>query len=149
AVPIDKAALFGCAVLTGVGAVTNAAKVQPGQSVAVFGLGGVGLSAVMGAKLAGASTIIAVDPLPAKLDLARTLGATDTIDLSGANALETISTEVVKPITERIAEKVREALTGNTPATTIDMIIKSFTETADGKVDRMVVDKILDLTAGG
>src|SRR4051794_30703273 len=53
AMPIERAALFGCAVLTGIGAVTNAAKVVPGQSVAVFGLGGVGLSAVMGAKLAG------------------------------------------------------------------------------------------------
>jgi alcohol dehydrogenase len=75
AMPIDKAALFGCAVLTGIGAVTNAAKLTPGQSVAVFGLGGVGLSAVMGAKLAGAGVIVAVDPLPAKLELARKLGA--------------------------------------------------------------------------
>src|SRR5688572_19405557 len=74
-VPLEKAALFGCAVLTGIGAVQNAARVTPGQSVAVFGLGGVGLSAIMGAVLAGASTIIAVDPLPAKLELARSLGA--------------------------------------------------------------------------
>src|SRR5436309_399568 len=74
-VPLDKAALFGCAVLTGVGAVTSSAKAQPGQSLAVFGLGGVGLSALLGAKLADASPIIGVDPLPAKLDLARKLGA--------------------------------------------------------------------------
>ena len=79
-VPLEMAALFGCAVLTGVGAVTNTAKVAPGQSVAVFGLGGVGLSAVMGAKLAGASPIIAVDPLPAKFDLARRLGAHHTLN---------------------------------------------------------------------
>lgn len=75
AMPIAKAALFGCAVLTGIGAVTNAAKLAPGQSVAIFGLGGVGLSAVIGAKLAGAAVVIAVDPLPAKLELARRLGA--------------------------------------------------------------------------
>ena len=77
---IDKAALFGCAVMTGVGAVVNSAKVQPGQSVAVFGLGGVGLSAIMGAKLADAAMIIAIDPLPAKLDLARKIGARHVIN---------------------------------------------------------------------
>src|SRR6185436_16534785 len=60
-VPLHKAALFGCAVMTGVGAVVNTARVEPGASVAVFGLGGVGLSAVMGALAAGASTIVAVD----------------------------------------------------------------------------------------
>lgn len=79
-VPLAKAALFGCAILTGIGAVTNTAKVSPGQPVAVFGLGGVGLSAVMGAKLAGASPIIAVDTLPAKFELAKTLGATHTLN---------------------------------------------------------------------
>jgi alcohol dehydrogenase len=80
AVPLDKAALFGCAILTGIGAVTNTAKVSPGQPVAVFGLGGVGLSVVMGAKLAGAYPIIAVDTLPAKLSLAKQLGATLTVN---------------------------------------------------------------------
>ena len=80
AVPLDKAALFGCAILTGVGAVLNTARVAPGQSVAVFGLGGVGLSAVMGAKLAGANPIVAVDPVPQKLELACTLGAHHAID---------------------------------------------------------------------
>ncbi len=70
------AALFGCAVLTGVGAVVNAARPRVGESVAVFGLGGVGLSAVLGAVVAGAGTIVAVDVIPAKLALARELGAT-------------------------------------------------------------------------
>jgi alcohol dehydrogenase len=78
--PLQTAALFGCAVLTGVGAVTNTAKVAPGQSVAVFGLGGVGLSAVMGARLAGAYPIIVVDALPSKFALARKLGAHHAID---------------------------------------------------------------------
>jgi alcohol dehydrogenase len=89
-VALDKAALFGCAVLTGVGAVTNAARVTPGQAVAVFGLGGVGLSAVMGAKLAGAATVIAVDPLPAKLDLAQKLGAHRIINPSECDVAQVI-----------------------------------------------------------
>jgi alcohol dehydrogenase len=73
--PYEIAALFGCAVLTGVGAVVNSAQVQPGHSVAVFGLGGVGLAALLGAKLAGASTIVAIDVVEEKLALARSLGA--------------------------------------------------------------------------
>jgi len=76
--PPDIAALFGCAVLTGVGAVFNTAAVQPGQSVSIFGLGGVGLAALLGAKAAGAGTIIAVDILQEKLQTARELGATHT-----------------------------------------------------------------------
>lgn len=75
-VPLHVGALFGCAVLTGVGAVLNTASVRPGQSVAVFGLGGVGLAAVMGARVAGAHPIVAVDPVPAKRKLALELGAT-------------------------------------------------------------------------
>jgi Zn-dependent alcohol dehydrogenase len=75
-VPLPTAALFGCAVLTGAGAVLNTAPVRPGQSVAVFGLGGVGLASVMAASVAGAATIIAVDPVPGKRQLALELGAT-------------------------------------------------------------------------
>jgi alcohol dehydrogenase len=78
--PLEEAALFGCAVLTGVGAVVNTARVVPGQSVAVVGLGGVGLNAVLGARLAGARRIIALDLVDDKLALARELGATDTFD---------------------------------------------------------------------
>ncbi len=77
--PLSTAALFGCAVMTGVGAVVNTAKVEPGSSVAVFGLGGVGLSTIMGARAAGAETIFAVDLLPDKLELAATVGATHLI----------------------------------------------------------------------
>ena len=75
-VPETVAAMFGCAVLTGMGAVLNTAAVQAGQSVAVFGLGAVGLSAVMAASLAGASDIIAIDPNPGKHQLALDCGAT-------------------------------------------------------------------------
>jgi S-(hydroxymethyl)glutathione dehydrogenase/alcohol dehydrogenase len=81
-VPLDRAALVGCGVLTGVGAVVHAAKVKPGSTVVVIGCGGVGLSAVNGAVLAGAGRVIAVDMLKIKLELARKVGATDTIDAS-------------------------------------------------------------------
>ena len=74
------AAVFGCAALTGVGAALNAAQIKAGESVAVFGLGGVGLSALLGAKLAGCAELIAVDPVAAKRDLALELGATATLD---------------------------------------------------------------------
>lgn len=76
--PLEQAALFGCAVQTGVGAVVNTARVPPGASVAVVGLGGVGLNAVMAARLAGAGHIVALDLLDAKLALAGELGAGDT-----------------------------------------------------------------------
>jgi len=75
-VPLATAALFGCAVLTGAGAVLNTASVRPGQSVAIFGLGGVGLASVMASLVANAWPIMAVDPVPAKRELARQLGAT-------------------------------------------------------------------------
>jgi len=76
-IPLDRAALVGCAVTTGVGAVFNTAHVEPGSSVAVFGCGGVGLNAIQGAAIAGAERIIAIDTLQAKLDLAKKFGATD------------------------------------------------------------------------
>jgi Zn-dependent alcohol dehydrogenase len=83
--PFELGALFGCAVLTGVGAVVNAARITPDDQVAVFGLGGVGMSAVLGARLAGAKTIIGVDAVASKLELAEhiagvtTLAATDEV----------------------------------------------------------------------
>ena len=78
-IPLDCAALVGCGVTTGVGAVFNTAKVAPGSSVAVFGCGGVGLSVIQGALIAGARRIIAIDTLAPKLEMARKFGATDTI----------------------------------------------------------------------
>jgi Zn-dependent alcohol dehydrogenase len=77
--PLDRAALISCAVLTGVGAVRNTARVRPGSRVAVFGCGGIGLNAVQGARLAGAARIAAVDVTEEKLDLARRFGATDVV----------------------------------------------------------------------
>jgi alcohol dehydrogenase len=84
--PMEIAALFGCAVLTGVGAVVNTAGLQPGQSALVAGLGGVGLAAVLGAAAAGAARIFAADLNQEKLDLAKTLGATDTINAADPDA---------------------------------------------------------------
>jgi S-(hydroxymethyl)glutathione dehydrogenase/alcohol dehydrogenase len=78
-IPFDRAALVGCAVTTGVGAVFNTARVVPGSSVAVFGCGGVGLNVIQGARIAGAGRIIAIDTLEAKANLGRDFGATDTL----------------------------------------------------------------------
>ena len=91
--PLDRAALIGCGVTTGVGAVIHTAKVEPGSTVAVIGCGGVGLSCINGAAIAGASRIIAVDAVASKLDLARKFGATDVV-----NAKETDAVEAVKEI---------------------------------------------------
>ncbi len=93
-IPLTVAALIGCAVTTGVGAVLNTAKVPPGSSVMIFGAGGVGLSMVMGAKLAGATRIVVVDRARAKMELSKTFGATHAL-----------------PAGKEIIERVR-ALTG-------------------------------------
>ncbi|HJU27709.1 MAG TPA: Zn-dependent alcohol dehydrogenase, partial [Candidatus Binataceae bacterium] len=89
-IPLDRAALIGCGVTTGVGAVLNTAKIEPGSTVAVFGCGGVGISAIQGARIAGARMIIAVDQFESKLAMARRFGATHTIDASQADAVEEI-----------------------------------------------------------
>ena len=88
--PAEIAALFGCAVMTGVGAVVNTAKVAAGESVAIFGLGGVGLASLLGAHASGANPIVAIDVLPSKLQLARELGATHTVLATDADAVEQI-----------------------------------------------------------
>lgn len=90
AVPLDEAALFGCAVLTGVGAVVNTAQVRVGASVAVIGLGGVGLAALIGAHAAGARQIVALDLADDKLAQARALGATHTVNAGQADAAEQV-----------------------------------------------------------
>lgn len=94
--PLEQAALFGCAVMTGLGAVVNTAKVSAGCSVAVIGLGGVGLNSLLGALLVGAERVVAIDILPSKLDMAKQLGATDVFDARDAD----------------VAEQVREATQG-------------------------------------
>jgi S-(hydroxymethyl)glutathione dehydrogenase/alcohol dehydrogenase len=88
--PMDRAALIGCGVTTGIGAVIHTASVEPGSTVAVIGCGGIGLSAINGAALAGASRIIAVDMVASKLELARKFGATDLVDASDGEAIENV-----------------------------------------------------------
>lgn len=78
--PLEKVCLLGCGVTTGIGAVLNTAKVRPGSTVAIFGLGGIGLAAIIGARMAGAGRIIGIDINPEKFPIARQLGATDCIN---------------------------------------------------------------------
>lgn len=84
--PLDRAAVIGCAVTTGAGTIFNACKVTPGETVAVVGCGGVGLATINAAKIAGAGRIIAADPIPEKRELAMKLGATDAIDATADSA---------------------------------------------------------------
>ena len=88
--PLDEAALFGCAVLTGVGAVVNTAQVRAGQTVAVVGLGGVGLASLLGAIACGARQVVAIDLADDKLALARSLGATDTFSAASENVVQQV-----------------------------------------------------------
>ena len=104
-IPLAQAALFGCAVMTGVGAVVNTARVPAGSSVAVFGLGGVGLSAIMGANAIGAHPIVAVDRVEDKLKLARELGATHAV-----NAAQDDPVTAVREITSGGADFVFESV---------------------------------------
>ncbi len=97
--PLDKAALIGCSVMTGVGAVINTARLQPGESLAVFGCGGVGLNAVQGGRLVGANPLVAVDVADNKLEFARAMGATHVV-----NAARQDVPAAIKQITGRGAD---------------------------------------------
>ena len=90
--PLEEAALFGCAVLTGAGAVINTAQVRAGSTVAVVGLGGVGLASILGAVASGARLVIAVDVSDLKLDLAKSLGATHTFNAADSDLVEMVKT---------------------------------------------------------
>ncbi len=112
-------ALIGCCVSTGVGAVLKTAAVVPGETVAVIGLGGVGLSCVMGAVLAGASRIVAIDRVPAKLDVARAVGATDGLVASDDRSA---TIEALRELTDGGPDYVFEAI-GRVP--TVELAIES------------------------
>tara|TARA_R110000787_G_scaffold134433_4_gene246819 strand:- start:3764 stop:4855 length:1092 start_codon:yes stop_codon:yes gene_type:complete len=103
--PLDRAALIGCGVTTGLGAAINTARVAPGESVVVIGCGGVGLSIIQGCRIAGANRIIAVDTMPWKLELARKVGATDTV-----NGMETNAVEAVQELTSGGVDYAFEAI---------------------------------------
>ncbi|HEY4065369.1 MAG TPA: Zn-dependent alcohol dehydrogenase [Burkholderiaceae bacterium] len=102
--PLDRAAVLGCAVVTGVGAAINTAKVRPGDTVVVVGCGGVGLNVIQGAVLCGAQTVIAVDQVPTKLELARRFGATH------AFAGDALTVEAVKALTRGGVDHAFEAV---------------------------------------
>jgi S-(hydroxymethyl)glutathione dehydrogenase/alcohol dehydrogenase len=89
-IPLDRAALVGCGVLTGVGAALRTARVEPGETVAVFGCGGVGLSVIQGARIAAASRIIALDMFDNKLEMAKSFGATDVINTTNGDPVQAI-----------------------------------------------------------
>jgi Zn-dependent alcohol dehydrogenase len=108
-VPLEIAAVFGCAALTGLGAVFNAARVTPGSSVAIFGAGGVGLMALLGALAGGATPTIVVDPLASKRELARELGATATFDPTAGDVHKQIAAYLGAPGVEFAIEAAGSA----------------------------------------
>ncbi|EJL33991.1 alcohol dehydrogenase catalytic domain-containing protein [Novosphingobium sp. AP12] len=139
-IPPETAALFGCAVLTGVGAVMNTAKVQPGESVTVIGLGGVGLSALLGALAAGAQPVHAVDPSPAKRALALELGAAsasapgeDDAAMGSDVVVETVGKAAVLADAYRSARRGGRIVTVGLPNPSEDLSINALSLVAEGK----------------
>ncbi len=128
--PLDRAALIGCGVITGVGAAINTAKVTPGSTVAVFGAGGVGLSVIQGARIAGARKIIAVDKFESKLALAKRLGATDSVDASNTDPVDAIRSMTGDGVEfsfeaiglKKVAEQAYECLAPGGTATIVGMV---------------------------
>ena len=110
--PLDRAAVIGCAVTTGAGTIFNACKLTPGETVAVVGCGGVGLATINAAKIAGAGRIIAADPIKEKRDLAIKLGATDVIDASADDAAAQII-ELTKGGVDHAVEAVGRPASGD------------------------------------
>ncbi len=110
--PLDRAAVIGCAVTTGAGTIFNACKVTPGETVAVIGCGGVGLATINAAKIAGAGRIIAADPMPEKRELAIKLGATDVIDPLDPDAAKQIQ-EMTKGGVHHAIEAVGRPASGD------------------------------------
>ncbi|MEX0786942.1 MAG: Zn-dependent alcohol dehydrogenase [Dehalococcoidia bacterium] len=128
--PLDRAALIGCGVMTGVGAALNTARVEPGTSTVVFGAGGVGLAAIQGCRIAGAGQVIAVDVVESKLGLAKELGATHTVDASQGDPVAKIrditgggAHYTFEAIGNKdVAEQAFDALRAGGTATVIGMI---------------------------
>jgi len=128
--PLDRAALIGCGVMTGIGAAINTARVAPGSTVAVFGAGGVGLSIIQGARLAGARMIIAVDKFKNKLELAKKFGATHTVDASAGDPVKEIRTLTGGGVDysfeaiglKAVAEQAYESIANGGVATIVGMV---------------------------
>ena len=139
-IPPEIAALFGCAVLTGVGAVMNTAQVRPGETVLVYGLGGVGLAALMGAIAAGAQPVYAVDPMPEKRALALELGAAAAVApgeeelLTGTDVvIETVGKASVLATAYKAARRGGRVVTVGLPNPAEDLSINALSLVADGK----------------
>lgn len=146
-IPVEIAALFGCAVLTGVGAVLNTARMTAGESVAVYGLGGVGLAAVMGALAGGAAKVVVIDPVPAKRAIALEIGALAAFDpaddetaivdaLGGARpdlVLETVGKAAVLATAYRLARRGGRIVTVGLPNPAEQLSIPAVSLVADGK----------------
>jgi S-(hydroxymethyl)glutathione dehydrogenase/alcohol dehydrogenase len=130
AMPLDRAALIGCGVTTGLGAVLNTARIEAGCTVAVFGAGGVGLAAIQGARIGGARMIIAVDTVAGKLERARALGATHVVDASADDPVKAIRVLTSGGVDysfeaiglKRAAEQCFDCLRAGGTATVIGMI---------------------------
>lgn len=139
-IPLDRAALLGCGVATGLGAVLNTAAVEPGQAVAVIGCGGVGLAAVQGARIAGADPIVAVDRVPERLQLAAAFGATHGVDARAEDPRE----RVMEITGGRGVDHALEAIgTSATVELAFAMAGKGGTATAIGLIpvgDQVVID---------
>jgi len=128
--PLDRAALIGCGVMTGVGAVFHTSNVRPGETVAVIGCGGVGLAAINGAAIAGAGRIIAIDTSPAKDNMAKAFGATDFI-----NAAETDAVKTVLEITKGGVQHSFEAIgLGKTAEQAFNMLARGGTANVIGMI---------------
>ena len=136
-VPLDRAALLGCGVATGLGAVFNSAGVEPGQSVAIIGCGGVGLAAVQGARIAGAEPIIAIDLIDAKLELAASLGASDTINGSQSDPVS-----AVREITggHGVHHAIEALGTTETARSAFDMLRRGGTATIVGLIPAQTIE---------
>jgi alcohol dehydrogenase len=139
-IPSETAALFGCAVLTGVGAVMNTAQVRPGESVLVYGLGGVGLAALLGALAAGAQPVTAIDPSPEKRALALELGAAMAVAPDEAASLpktdvviETVGKAVVLAAAYGAARRGGRVITVGLPNPSEKLEISALSLVADGK----------------
>ncbi|NLR40372.1 zinc-binding dehydrogenase [Novosphingobium sp. ERW19] len=139
-IPPETAALFGCAVLTGVGAVMNTAQVRPGESVLIFGLGGVGLAALLGALAAGAQPVVAVDPSPEKRALALELGAAAAVapgeeqPLFGTDVvIETVGKAAVLAQAYKAAKRGGRIVTVGLPNPTEMLEINALSLVAEGK----------------
>jgi S-(hydroxymethyl)glutathione dehydrogenase/alcohol dehydrogenase len=144
--PMDRAALIGCAVTTGAGAVFNTTDVTPGETVCVVGCGGIGLAAVNAAKIAGAAKIIALDPVPEKRAVAEKLGATHTIDAMS----ETAADQVVEISRGGVHHAIEAVGRAQSAATAVKVLRRGGTATILGMMP--LAEKVglsaLDLLAG-